>query len=108
MDKFCLKVAVAHLTVVAKVAVAGWQWLGGSGSGWVAVGDGLQNDLKMSEIDALLSEIWTSLHKCGSGSGWVAVVEIEMSNFATHFLFFTTKTNKKIPHCMKKKTYFPM
>jgi hypothetical protein len=47
---FCFKVAVA---------VAGGQWMGGSG--WVAVGNGLQNDPKMSRIGALLAEFWTSL-----------------------------------------------
>jgi hypothetical protein len=41
------------------------------GSGWVAVGEGLSNDAKMSEIGAVLAE----LHMCGSGSGWVAVAK---------------------------------
>jgi hypothetical protein len=32
-----------------------WQWLGGSG--WVAVGEGLSNGTKMSQIGAVLSKL---------------------------------------------------
>jgi hypothetical protein len=60
------------------VAVAQWQWRGGSGGVAVAQwqwGNGLQNDPKMSRIGALLAEIWMIFHKSGSGCGcgWVAV-----------------------------------